>query len=50
MPFRVSFPLVVLVFLGSLIGLAVALVPQVIEQVTQLAIQLPGALDMLPPG
>jgi predicted PurR-regulated permease PerM len=45
MPFRVSFALVVLVFLGSVVGLMVAIIPQIVDQVTQLAGVLPNALD-----
>lgn len=44
-PFRFAFPLVLIVFLGSLAGLLVMLIPQVVEQVTALATQLPSALD-----
>ena len=46
-PFRVSFALVVLVFLGSMAGLAIALIPQLINQVAQLAAQLPETLNSL---
>ena len=46
-PFRVSFALVVLVFLGSMAGLAIALIPQLINQVAQLAAQVPDTLNSL---
>lgn len=42
-PFRVGFPLVVLVFLAGLGGLFVQLIPQILQQVPLLAQQLPQA-------
>lgn len=45
MPFRVGLVLSVVVFLGAVGLLLISVVPQVIEQVTQLAIQLPSAVD-----
>ncbi len=44
-PFRLAFALTVVIFLGGLAGLAFALIPQIIDQVSQLAGQLPAALD-----
>lgn len=44
-PWRVAFPLVVAVFLLSMGGLLVAMIPQLVDQVTLLATQLPAALD-----
>jgi len=43
-PFRVAFAFSVLLFLGGMAGLLVALIPQVFEQVGQLARQLPSAI------
>jgi len=45
MPFAFAFGLVVFAFLASLAGLMVAIIPQILEQVSQLAGQLPRALD-----
>lgn len=44
-PFRVSFSLSVGVFLGVMAWLAVTLVPQVAEQITVLATEIPKTLD-----
>jgi predicted PurR-regulated permease PerM len=44
-PFRVSFAITVLLFLASLVGLGLALIPQIIDQVSQLAGQLPAAME-----
>jgi predicted PurR-regulated permease PerM len=44
-PFRVSFPLVLIAFVGGMIFLLVKLIPQVLTQGTQLSAQLPGTLD-----
>jgi predicted PurR-regulated permease PerM len=44
MPFRVSFALTVAVFITAIAGLFVAVVPQIIDQVSQLALQLPAAV------
>jgi predicted PurR-regulated permease PerM len=45
MPFRLSFAISVLLFLGSLGGLFLAIIPEIVQQITVLAIQLPAALD-----
>ena len=44
-PFRVALPLMVIVFVGSLVGLMVAMVPEMMAQVRLLATQLPETLD-----
>lgn len=44
-PFRVALPLTVVVFVGSLVGLMVAMVPELMAQVRLLATQLPETLD-----
>jgi predicted PurR-regulated permease PerM len=44
-PFRLAFAFTVVLFLGGLVGLAFALIPQIVDQVSQLAGQLPAALD-----
>ena len=44
-PFRLAFGLVLLVFFAGLAGLFIALIPQIINQMTQLAAQLPAALE-----
>jgi predicted PurR-regulated permease PerM len=44
MPFKVSFPLVLIAFLAGLAFLLFRLIPQLLEQGTQVAGQLPGAL------
>jgi predicted PurR-regulated permease PerM len=46
-PFRVSFALTVLVLLASVAGLLVVLIPQIVDQVSILASQLPQAFDSL---
>jgi predicted PurR-regulated permease PerM len=43
-PFRIAFPVVVVLFLAALAGLLIAVVPQILDQLTQLAGQLPDAL------
>lgn len=43
-PFRLAFPLVVLAFLAGLAALLFALIPQILDQLTQLGAQLPDAL------
>jgi predicted PurR-regulated permease PerM len=45
LPFRVAFACVVLLFFASIAGLLVAIVPQILDQVSQLARQLPNAMD-----
>lgn len=45
MPFRVAFAITLCVFLAALAGLMIALIPQIVEQVSTLAGQLPRALD-----
>lgn len=44
-PFRLALPLMVIVFVGSLVGLMVAMVPEMMAQVRLLATQLPETLD-----
>lgn len=44
-PFGLAFALVVVVFVGAIAGLAVLLVPQVVEQIGVLAGQIPEAFD-----
>ena len=44
-PFRAAFAVVVLLFLASVAGLLVAIIPQILEQVGQLARELPHALN-----
>ena len=44
-PFRIGFAITVVLFLGSLGGLMLALVPQIMDQVGTLARQLPNAMD-----
>jgi predicted PurR-regulated permease PerM len=44
-PFRVSFALTVLTFLAGLAGLFIAVIPQLVDQVSLLAQQLPSALN-----
>ncbi|HET8656908.1 MAG TPA: AI-2E family transporter [Longimicrobiaceae bacterium] len=43
-PFRIAFVLVVLAFLAALAGLLIRLIPQVVHQMSLLAVQLPAAL------
>jgi predicted PurR-regulated permease PerM len=47
MPFRLAFGLTVTGFLTAIAGLVVAVVPQIADQVGQLAQQLPAAITML---
>ncbi|MBW3571316.1 MAG: AI-2E family transporter [Gemmatimonadetes bacterium] len=47
MPFRLALPLMVVVFVGSLVGLMVAMVPELMAQVRLLATQLPETLDQV---
>ncbi|HUE96684.1 MAG TPA: AI-2E family transporter [Longimicrobiaceae bacterium] len=44
-PFRLGFAIVVALFLASIGGLLVAMVPQIMEQVSTLARQLPNAMN-----
>lgn len=44
-PFRISFSITVLVFLASMAGLMIAIIPQILDQVSQLAGQLPTAMN-----
>jgi predicted PurR-regulated permease PerM len=44
MPFRLSFGLTVTAFLAGIAGLFVAVIPQILNQVSQLALQLPAAI------
>jgi predicted PurR-regulated permease PerM len=44
LPFRLAFGLVVTAFLAAIAGLFVTVVPQIVEQVRLLALQLPAAL------
>lgn len=46
-PFRIALPLMVIVFVGSLVGLMVAMVPEMMAQVRLLATQLPETLDQV---
>jgi predicted PurR-regulated permease PerM len=45
LPLRVALPLVVVVLVGALVGLMVAMVPEMMAQVRLLATQLPETLD-----
>ncbi|CAN5809695.1 hypothetical protein BH23GEM3_BH23GEM3_06760 [soil metagenome] len=45
MPFRVSFGITVFGFLAAIVGLFIAVIPQIIDQVSQLALQLPAAIS-----
>jgi predicted PurR-regulated permease PerM len=45
LPFQVALPLTVVVFVASLVGLMVAMVPELMAQVRLLATQLPETLD-----
>ena len=45
MPFRLALPLMVVLFVGGLVGLMVAMVPELMAQVRLLATQLPETLD-----
>ena len=44
-PFRIALPFVVVLFVGALVGLMVAMVPELMAQVRLLATQLPETLD-----
>lgn len=44
MPFRLSFGITVVVFLAAIAGLFIAVIPQIIDQVSQLTMQLPAAI------
>lgn len=44
-PFRIGFAICVVVFLAALAGLLVRLIPQLLMQMSQLAVQLPAAMD-----
>ncbi|HST59156.1 MAG TPA: AI-2E family transporter [Longimicrobium sp.] len=46
-PFRVALPLMTVVFVGSLVGLLVAMVPHVAAQIRLLATELPAALEQV---
>ena len=46
-PFRVALPLMTVVFVGSLVGLLVAMVPHVAAQIRLLAHELPVALEQV---
>ncbi len=46
-PFALAFPIVLLTFLGIGAALVVAMVPQLISQVTQLAVELPRAVGAI---
>ena len=46
-PFRLALPLMVIVFVGALVGLMVAMVPELMAQVRLLATQLPETLDQV---
>lgn len=43
-PFGIALPLVMIVFVGSLVGLLIAMIPQIIEQVGVLAAELPKTM------
>jgi predicted PurR-regulated permease PerM len=45
MPFQASFGLVIVTFFAALAGLMVAIIPEIAEQVSQLAAQLPSAVN-----
>jgi predicted PurR-regulated permease PerM len=45
MPFRYAFGLTVTAFLAAIAGLFVAVIPQIINQISQLALQLPDAVS-----
>lgn len=47
LPFRIALPLMVIVFVGSLVALMVAMVPEMMAQVRLLATQLPETLDQV---
>lgn len=45
LPYRLAFACVVAVFLTTAVALTFAIIPQIFEQISQLAIQLPSALN-----
>lgn len=47
MPFRFALPLMTIVFVGGLVGLLVAMVPHVVQQMRLLATELPAALEQV---
>jgi predicted PurR-regulated permease PerM len=47
MPFRLSFGITVVGFLAAIAGLFIAVIPQIFDQVSQLALQLPAATTVL---
>jgi predicted PurR-regulated permease PerM len=47
MPFKLSFGITVTGFLAAIAGLFVAVIPQIVDQVSQLALQLPAATAAL---
>jgi predicted PurR-regulated permease PerM len=47
MPFRFALPLMTVVFVGSLAGLLVAMVPHLMQQMRLLATELPAALEQV---
>lgn len=46
-PFRIALPLMTVVFVGSLVGLLVAMVPHLMQQMRLLATELPVALEQV---
>ncbi len=46
-PFRVSFALVVVLFLSAVAGVFIAVIPQIVDQISELARQLPAAVTAL---
>lgn len=47
LPFRFALPLMTVVFVGSLVGLMVAMVPHLVQQMRLLATELPVALEQV---
>jgi predicted PurR-regulated permease PerM len=47
LPFRFALPLMTVVFLGSIVGLMVAMVPHLMQQMRLLATELPTALEQV---
>jgi predicted PurR-regulated permease PerM len=47
LPFRFALPLMTVVFVGSLVGLMVAMVPHLMQQIRLLATELPAALEQV---
>ena len=45
LPWRLAFGIVLVLFVGGLIGLLVVLIPQLVDQGTQLAVELPNAVN-----